>query len=295
MEIPSPKVGEPSPGLVEGLLAPPTLPSAVEAILWDLDATIIDTESLLDKCIREALESVSAQVLGREAAHVDAALDASRGASDRGGAMSWPTIVLTRLGVTDTDEERLLAATYKLFDAALPTATMMPGAMAALAAVPASIPLIIVTSSSAVQVELKRSYFPAVFERMRCVIAVDDVAPYSKPHGMPYALGALRLGVDITRCIVVEDSVPGSTSAVAAGAFALAVPTPHQRDEVRAIVGARGVVVDSLAAVDFSAFTALPASGKADTCGRCGCGVEASVASWRRHLIQGLEDSCKPL
>ena len=56
------------------------------------------------------------------------------------------------------------------------------------------------------------------------VSVVGDDVERGKPHPDPYLLAAERLGVDITRCLAIEDSPTGVASALAAGATVLAVP-----------------------------------------------------------------------
>ncbi|WP_277871808.1 HAD family hydrolase [Cryobacterium ruanii] len=60
------------------------------------------------------------------------------------------------------------------------------------------------------------------------VVVAGDMVANSKPHPDPYLVAAERLGVDPRDCIAIEDSVPGVTSAVAAGTITIAVP--HQID-----------------------------------------------------------------
>ncbi|WP_371415751.1 HAD family hydrolase [Oerskovia sp. KBS0722] len=57
------------------------------------------------------------------------------------------------------------------------------------------------------------------FETLVCG---DDVT-HAKPHPEPYLLAAQRLGVDVRRCVAIEDSPTGIASARAAGAATLAV------------------------------------------------------------------------
>lgn len=54
-------------------------------------------------------------------------------------------------------------------------------------------------------------------QRLPMRVCYEDVAT-RKPHPAPYLLAASRLGVPIERCLVIEDSVSGVTSGVAAGA-----------------------------------------------------------------------------
>ncbi len=57
-------------------------------------------------------------------------------------------------------------------------------------------------------------------ERIRNRVCFEDVE-YRKPAPDPYLLAATRLGVPAQRCLALEDSVSGTTSAVAAGAFTI--------------------------------------------------------------------------
>jgi HAD superfamily hydrolase (TIGR01509 family) len=61
------------------------------------------------------------------------------------------------------------------------------------------------------------------FNGFDTVVSGDDVT-HAKPHPEPYLVAAERLGVDPADCIAIEDSAPGTASAVAAGAVVIAVP-----------------------------------------------------------------------
>jgi beta-phosphoglucomutase-like phosphatase (HAD superfamily) len=54
-------------------------------------------------------------------------------------------------------------------------------------------------------------------------ISASDVSR-SKPYPDPYLLAADKLNVEISECIVLEDSATGVASATAAGAYVVAVP-----------------------------------------------------------------------
>jgi HAD superfamily hydrolase (TIGR01509 family) len=62
------------------------------------------------------------------------------------------------------------------------------------------------------------------------VVSGDDVAN-GKPHPEAYLRGAELLGVDITRCVAIEDSPPGIASAAAAGAVVIGVPFMIELDD----------------------------------------------------------------
>jgi HAD superfamily hydrolase (TIGR01509 family) len=70
------------------------------------------------------------------------------------------------------------------------------------------------------------------------VSVVGDDVERGKPHPDPYLLAAERLGVDIKRCLAIEDSPTGVASALAAGATVLAVPH-HVDVPMRDDVGTR--------------------------------------------------------
>ncbi|MGO1294953.1 MAG: HAD family hydrolase, partial [Cellulosimicrobium funkei] len=55
------------------------------------------------------------------------------------------------------------------------------------------------------------------------VLVCGDEVERGKPDPEPYLLAAQRLGVDVTRCVAIEDSPAGIASARAAGAATLGV------------------------------------------------------------------------
>ena len=77
------------------------------------------------------------------------------------------------------------------------------------------------------------------------LVTADDVAR-GKPHPDPFLAAAKRLGVDPSRCLVVEDAPMGLESARAAGCFTLAVVTTTPREDLHA-----DAIVDDLSKVEF--------------------------------------------
>jgi len=59
--------------------------------------------------------------------------------------------------------------------------------------------------------------------RFEVVVTRDDVAR-GKPHPDPFLLAAQRIGADPTRCLAIEDSIHGIRAAHAAGMMAVMVP-----------------------------------------------------------------------
>ncbi len=77
------------------------------------------------------------------------------------------------------------------------------------------------------------------------LITADDVAR-GKPHPDPFLAAAEGLGVDPSRCLVVEDAPMGLEAAQAAGCFTLAVVTTTPREDLHA-----DAIVDDLSKVEF--------------------------------------------
>jgi HAD superfamily hydrolase (TIGR01509 family) len=81
------------------------------------------------------------------------------------------------------------------------------------------IALVTASSGRLMRAVLKR--FPVgIFDT---VVSYDDVER-SKPDPEPYLLAAKKLGVDITNCVVLEDSLTGVQSGLSAGAQVIGIP-----------------------------------------------------------------------
>ena len=81
------------------------------------------------------------------------------------------------------------------------------------------IALVTASSGRLMKAVLKR--FPVgIFD---AVVSYDDVKR-SKPDPEPYLLAAKTLGVDITNCVVIEDSLTGVQSGLSAGAQVIGIP-----------------------------------------------------------------------
>ncbi|MFI9310634.1 HAD-IA family hydrolase [Streptomyces triculaminicus] len=69
----------------------------------------------------------------------------------------------------------------------------------------------------------------------KVLVTVDDIT-HHKPHPEPFLLAAERLGVNPSRCAVVEDSPAGLASGRAAGMTTIALTTTHTADRLEADV-----------------------------------------------------------
>lgn len=130
------------------------------------------------------------------------------------------------------------------------TLSCMPGAHQLLnEIVESEIPVGLVSASPRILVDavlknLKTNLFDVT-------ISSEDAAK-SKPDPDPYLLAAAVLGVEISRSLILEDSLTGIASAQASGAWVLAIPhivevAPHPRT----------ITIDSLVDLTFTNLSAL--------------------------------------
>jgi HAD superfamily hydrolase (TIGR01509 family) len=120
---------------------------------------------------------------------------------------------------------------------------LLPGVRSLLAALAdEQVPMALVSSSYRVLVDAVLAGGVGPFT---VTLAGDEVGR-GKPAPDPYVLAAQRLGADVTRCVVLEDSPAGVASGEAAGCAVVAVPSVPR---VRLAPGPRRLVVPTLAEV----------------------------------------------
>jgi HAD superfamily hydrolase (TIGR01509 family) len=209
-----------------------------QALLFDMDGVVVDTESSVADFWQELARAdgrtltgadLERDVYGRQAEHTLAAL--------------FPYIPPDRYGEV---YRRMRANQESLDYAEVPGVRALLGELSA-----ARVPLALVTGAEEFKVVavLDQLGLTEVFD---AVIGAEHVAT-GKPHPGCYLAAARLLDLDIHRCAVFEDAVSGVTSAVAAGARCVAVAPPQRADRVRA-AGAAWVIPDfrqvSFSAVD---------------------------------------------
>lgn len=120
--------------------------------------------------------------------------------------------------------------------------TWQPGAYELLSALAAAgVPTALVTMSYRVLTDAILPWAPdGVFN----AIVTGDEVDNGKPHPEPYLRAAAQLGIDITDCVVVEDSRTGVRAGMASGAHVVAVPHAVPIEPEPGLV-----IIDSLAGV----------------------------------------------
>jgi HAD superfamily hydrolase (TIGR01509 family) len=205
----------------------------LEAVLFDMDGTLVDSEKVWDIGLRELAHryggelSVPARtrMIGTSMAESMDILHTDIGQPDRDPLQSVRWL------------ERRVA---ELFAAGL---VWRPGAPDLLAAVRAAgIPTALVTATRRHLVDVALTTIGA--HNFDIVIPGDEV-DQTKPHPEPYLTAAAKLGVDAGRCVAIEDSPTGVASARAAGCVVVAVPCEVALTDAREVV-----LVDSLDLLD---------------------------------------------
>lgn len=179
-----------------------------DAVIFDLDGTLIDTESLALASGIEAFASMG-QPVDEAFMHGLVGKDLPTGA--RIIAAAFPELDLVEL------DRRWTHGMKMLMDDGLP---LKPGVEELLARL--TLPRAIATSSGrdAAHAKIGRTGLAAHFEH---IVTYDDVTAH-KPFPDPYLLAARLLGVDPARCVVFEDSDVGAEAAHAAGMHVIQVP-----------------------------------------------------------------------
>ena len=208
--------------------------STLQAVLLDMDGTLVDTEGFW--------WDVEVEVF----AGLGHALDDSWRHVVVGGPMTRSAGFLIEATGADITLAELTVLLNDGFESRITrTLPLMPGAARLLAELAAhEIPTALVSAShrriiDRVLTSLGRRHF--------ALSVAGDEVPRTKPHPDPYLTAAAGLGVDPARCAVVEDTATGVASAEAAGCHVVAVPS------VAPIApAARRTVVTSLEDVDLA-------------------------------------------
>ncbi|RLP74378.1 HAD family phosphatase [Mycetocola tolaasinivorans] len=181
------------------------------AVLWDMDGTLVDTEPYWIATERELVGS-----FGGEWTEEDALGMVGSGLWECAAVLKAKGVDLELDEIVQTMTGRVIG---KIEEHGVP---FRPGALELLRELRENgIPTALVTMSIRSMAEkiIDLIEFPA-FD----ALITGDSVTHAKPHPEPYLLGAEALGVDIRDCVALEDSLPGVTSAAAAGTTAIVVP-----------------------------------------------------------------------
>jgi len=184
------------------------------AVLFDMDGTLVDSEKVW---------SVGLAELARH--HGGVLSDGARRAMVGSNMTDSMRILHDDLGLPATRAETDASVVWlerRVKELFRDGVEWRPGAQQLLAALrSAAVPLALVTATHRHLVDVALVTIGA--DNFDAVVAGDEVES-TKPHPMPYLTAARLLGAEPARCVAIEDSPNGVTSARAAGCAVLAVP-----------------------------------------------------------------------
>ncbi len=181
------------------------------AVLFDLDGTLLDTESLARTA---GLQALARMGLTPDPDFFDQLVGKDHDTGARLLKARYGDLDMDRLdNLWKEESERLKARGIAI----------KPGVAELLDRLDTtSLPRAVVTSShrDSASYKLERS---GLLDRFPFFIGFDDVTA-AKPAPEPYLLAAQRLGVDPRACLVFEDSEPGAQAAWDAGMTVVQIP-----------------------------------------------------------------------
>lgn len=184
----------------------------LQAVLWDMDGTLVDSEPVWVRVQISVLAELGTTWTAEDAVTLVG--------SDLGDALK---VWMARLpdGLIEPDE--LAGRIYgEVIRTLKDEVELRPGALELLTGLKAAgIPCALVSASYRTMIDAVLSHLPP--DLFDVVVAGDEVNN-GKPHPEPYLTAMAELGVDPANCIVIEDSPGGTQAGTAAGAFVVAVP-----------------------------------------------------------------------
>jgi HAD superfamily hydrolase (TIGR01509 family) len=193
----------------------------VDALIFDMDGVLVDTEPLHFRAWEIAMEEASPAVMADEVSR-----RAFRKERERLTGMASVEIAreIVRLFEVPIPMEDLLSRKRAIYRGLVERDLgLFPGLSEEIGRWN-GLPKALVTSASRGEAEFMMSHI-GVGGRFDPVVTADDVKQ-SKPAPDCYLLAAARMGKRTAECVVMEDSGPGIRSALDAGARVLAIAAP---------------------------------------------------------------------
>jgi beta-phosphoglucomutase-like phosphatase (HAD superfamily) len=204
----------------------------IEAVVFDLDGVIVQSEELWDAARRELAEEHDIEWPGD-------ATDAMMGMSSK----EWSSYMHDEVGVPDPPDEinrKVLAWVEKRYRDDLP---WIPGAREAVRRIGEYFPLGLATSSNREIIDIVVEV--GGFEELLKVTVSSEEVERGKPAPDVYLEATKRMGVDPRKSAAVEDSTNGLLAAKAAGMRVIAIPNDAHPPAEKGLAAA-DVVLDSI-------------------------------------------------
>ncbi|MGH3696161.1 MAG: HAD family hydrolase [Pseudonocardiaceae bacterium] len=219
----------------------------VQAVVFDLDGVLVDSEGLWD-AVRRGVAAEAGRSWPAEATR------AMQGMS----TAEWSAYLTDTVGVPAEPEQVAAIVVNRMaaqYDARLP---LLPGAVEVVERLGRRWPLGLASSSPRrlIDTVLKSA---GLAQRFQVSVSTEEVTA-GKPSPVVYQTAVQRLGVDPSQAIAIEDSSNGLRSAATAGLGVLAVPHADFPPAEDALALA-DVVVDSLDEITLELVASLGCRG----------------------------------
>jgi len=184
-------------------------PLCIQAVLFDFDGVLVDSEPIRFKAGARALEEI-------------------------GVCLTWDRFMRYWLGRTDAaglrdllgdrfeaDGQRVVARRNALYEERLDEVPAFPDTLRLMERVPDGTKLAMATGSRRMEVDRILTRL-SLLSRFHAIVTAEDYAR-AKPAPDPFLAAARRLDLPPASCLVIEDSLAGVTAAHAAGMPVVAV------------------------------------------------------------------------
>jgi sugar-phosphatase len=185
----------------------------VDAILFDIDGTLVDSTAAVERTWRTWAS--------RHSINADEILTVCHGRRSEDTIADFMPAAGRNAAVTELEQLEL----HDLTDV-----VALPAAQTLLTALAAGRWAAVTSGSAALMTARLRA---AALPIPRVLVAAENVS-VGKPDPEGYIAAAVRLGVDVTRCLVIEDAPAGILAGRAAGAHVVAVTTSHNPTDLLA-------------------------------------------------------------
>ncbi len=202
-----------------------------DAVIFDVDGTLVNTETLWDE-VRRSLAASHGVSLSTEAAVAMMGMN----------TQEWSAYLVEVVGLAGTSAEAAQATIDGMLRHYRRGVQVLPGAPAAVRRMAQLVPTAIASSSPRVLIEAAVELLQ-INDLVQVIVSTGEV-PRGKPAPDGYLRAAELLRIDPTRCVAVEDATSGIQSALAAGMRVVAVPQEFHRPPAELL--AKTIVLDSL-------------------------------------------------
>ena len=190
-----------------------------EAIFWDHDGLLVETEWLFYRITRELFQKEGIEITQQHWS--EEYLSKGRGTS----------LIAAGLGLAELPTKRIIEERNRRYQSMLERQPpLCPFALEVLTQLKPDFPMALVTGNTRQAIETVHRN-TGVLELFDAIISAEDY-PRAKPAPDAYLTAAKRLSVLAGKSVAIEDSERGMAAALAAGMACIAVPgmlTRHQR------------------------------------------------------------------